>query len=190
MDRYTNRLPEFTSDVKRGHESGRRQIFFAATKGGHEKVERLLKEFDVPFVASSDELQAEMRALRSDNAALNRRLERLELERGALSAKPGPAPAASTTQADRPTLTVVKLKPRREPAPPLSTKVEVSEPDSETLEALNETPKDGAGTRRADSQDGRARVVLHPAEHSELVLLQVPQGRFRTPDYRIEVTAR
>jgi len=60
VDRYTNRLPEFTSDVKRGHESGRRQVFFAATKGGHEKVERLLKEFDVPFVASSDELQAEI----------------------------------------------------------------------------------------------------------------------------------
>src|SRR4051812_13151867 len=60
VDRYTNRLPEFTSDVKRGHESGRRQLFFAATKGGREKVERLLKEFDVPFVASSDELQAEI----------------------------------------------------------------------------------------------------------------------------------
>jgi len=60
VDRYTNRLPEFTSDVKRGHESGRRQLFFAATKGGREKVERLLKEFDVPFVATSDELQAEI----------------------------------------------------------------------------------------------------------------------------------
>src|SRR5262249_36944373 len=43
-DRYTNRLPEFTADVAR---SGRRQIFFAATKGGREKVERLLKEFGV-----------------------------------------------------------------------------------------------------------------------------------------------
>ncbi|MBV9188832.1 MAG: transcription-repair coupling factor [Acidobacteria bacterium] len=60
VDRYTNRLPEFTSDVKRGHESGRRQVFFAATKGGREKVERLLKEFDVPFVAASDDLQAEI----------------------------------------------------------------------------------------------------------------------------------
>ncbi|MGH3002910.1 MAG: TIGR02677 family protein [Gaiellaceae bacterium] len=54
-----------------------------------------------------------------------------------------------------------------------------------------ETPKDAAGARRADSQDGRARIVLHLAEHSkQLVVLQVPQGRFRTPDYRIEVTAR
>src|SRR5216684_3457757 len=60
VDRYTNRLPEFTTDVKRGHGEGRRQIFFAATKGGREKVERLLKEFDVPFVAESDALQAEI----------------------------------------------------------------------------------------------------------------------------------
>jgi transcription-repair coupling factor (superfamily II helicase) len=60
VDRYTNRLPEFTTDVKRGHSASRRQIFFAATKGGREKVERLLKEFDVPFVAESDELQAEI----------------------------------------------------------------------------------------------------------------------------------
>jgi transcription-repair coupling factor (superfamily II helicase) len=55
VDRYTNRLPEFTGDVKRGHESGRRQIFFAATNGGREKVERLLKEFDVVFVDDAGE---------------------------------------------------------------------------------------------------------------------------------------
>jgi transcription-repair coupling factor (superfamily II helicase) len=55
VDRYTNRLPEFTNDVKRGHGSGRRQVFFAATKGGREKVERLLKEFDVVFVDDTGE---------------------------------------------------------------------------------------------------------------------------------------
>ena len=43
--RYTNRLPDFATDVGR---SERRVFFFAATKGGAEKVERLLKEFDVP----------------------------------------------------------------------------------------------------------------------------------------------
>jgi transcription-repair coupling factor (superfamily II helicase) len=42
--RYTNRLPEFATDVAK---SGHRLYFFAATKGGAEKVERLLKEFDV-----------------------------------------------------------------------------------------------------------------------------------------------
>jgi len=50
-DRYANRLPDFATDVKRGRESRRRQIFFAATNGGREKAERLLKEFDVPYVA-------------------------------------------------------------------------------------------------------------------------------------------
>jgi transcription-repair coupling factor (superfamily II helicase) len=48
-DRYTNRLPEFTTDVLRAREDNRRQVFFAATKGGAEKAERLLKEFNVPF---------------------------------------------------------------------------------------------------------------------------------------------
>lgn len=48
-DRYANRLPDFAADVNRGRSDGRRQIFFAATNGGSEKAERLLKEFDVPF---------------------------------------------------------------------------------------------------------------------------------------------
>lgn len=54
-----------------------------------------------------------------------------------------------------------------------------------------ETPKGAGGGRRADSQDGRAWIALHPPGH-ELppVVLSVPQGRFTTPDYRIEVTPR
>ncbi len=43
-DRYTNRLSEFATDVRN---ESRSQFFFASTKGGVEKVERLLKEFDV-----------------------------------------------------------------------------------------------------------------------------------------------
>jgi len=43
-DRYNNRLSEFTNDVRAEE---REQFFFAATKGGVEKVERLLKEFDL-----------------------------------------------------------------------------------------------------------------------------------------------
>ncbi|HEX3583635.1 MAG TPA: CarD family transcriptional regulator, partial [Thermoanaerobaculia bacterium] len=46
-DRYTNRLPEFTSDVQRARDDNKHQVFFAATKGGIEKTERLLKEFNV-----------------------------------------------------------------------------------------------------------------------------------------------
>lgn len=53
-----------------------------------------------------------------------------------------------------------------------------------------ETPRDAAGARRAESQDGRASIVLRPAEHPERIVLHVPQGRFTTADYRIEVRAR
>jgi len=53
-DRYTNRLPDFVSAV------GPRQLFFAATKGGREKVERLLKEFSVPFSTDGDALGEEI----------------------------------------------------------------------------------------------------------------------------------
>src|SRR5687768_15291849 len=43
-DRYTNRLTEFATDIKADdHE----KFFFAATKGGQEKIERLLKEFEL-----------------------------------------------------------------------------------------------------------------------------------------------
>ena len=45
-DRYNNRLSEFAADV---NADSRQQMFFAATKGGRDKIERLLKEFDVPF---------------------------------------------------------------------------------------------------------------------------------------------
>ena len=45
-DRYNNRLSDFPADVLR---SELQQVFFTATKGGREKIERLLKEFDVPF---------------------------------------------------------------------------------------------------------------------------------------------
>jgi transcription-repair coupling factor (superfamily II helicase) len=45
-DRYNNRLSDFPSYVRRSESE---QIFFTATKGGREKIERLLKEFDVPF---------------------------------------------------------------------------------------------------------------------------------------------
>jgi transcription-repair coupling factor (superfamily II helicase) len=45
-DRYSNRLSDFPADVLRNETE---RIFFCATKGGREKIERLLKEFDVPF---------------------------------------------------------------------------------------------------------------------------------------------
>ena len=60
VDRYTNRLSEFTTDLAAGHKEGRRQLFFGATKGGHEKVERLLREFNVPFTANGTQLASDL----------------------------------------------------------------------------------------------------------------------------------
>ena len=54
-DRYNNRLSDFPADVRR---SEHEQIFFTATKGGREKIERLLKEFDVAF--SENQIGAEL----------------------------------------------------------------------------------------------------------------------------------
>ena len=45
-DRWNNRLSEFPAEVLR---TEMQQLFFTATKGGREKIERLLKEFGVPF---------------------------------------------------------------------------------------------------------------------------------------------
>jgi transcription-repair coupling factor (superfamily II helicase) len=45
-ERYNNRLSEFPATVLKNESE---QIFFCATKGGREKIERLLKEFEVPF---------------------------------------------------------------------------------------------------------------------------------------------
>ncbi|HET7437442.1 MAG TPA: transcription-repair coupling factor, partial [Thermoanaerobaculia bacterium] len=55
VDRYTNRLTEFASDLAK---NDAQQLFFCATKGGREKVERLLKEFDIPF--ADETLSAEL----------------------------------------------------------------------------------------------------------------------------------
>jgi len=47
---FTNRLTEVAANLTDGHNAGRKQVLFVATRGGREKVERLLKEFSVPFV--------------------------------------------------------------------------------------------------------------------------------------------
>jgi transcription-repair coupling factor (superfamily II helicase) len=54
-ERYNNRLSEFPASVQR---SELQQVFFTATKGGREKIERLFKEFDVPF--SEDRIGSEL----------------------------------------------------------------------------------------------------------------------------------
>src|SRR5207237_7091506 len=50
----------FAYDLNEGHNKGRHQLFFTATKGGREKVERLFREFEVPFAGDAEELRDEI----------------------------------------------------------------------------------------------------------------------------------
>lgn len=93
-------------------------------------------------------LRAELRAMREQQSRMGDRLERLERSTsvsrarstappaGASAtpseAKPGAKPQESAVQV--PDLTVVKLKPKNEPAPSLSTRVPVTEPDDDQVE--------------------------------------------------------
>jgi TolA-binding protein len=92
-------------------------------------------------------LRAELRSLREQQVRMGERLERLERSASVLRARPSQAPASSQApvpaSAPRPEtaariavpdLTVVKLKPKSEPAPPLPTEVPVVEPDTEQVE--------------------------------------------------------
>ncbi len=95
--------------------------------------------------ADMDALKAELRTMREQQARLNERLERLERSTAVSRAKAAqpqasnakaPASSAKAAPAEVPDLTVVKLKPKDDPAPPLPTKVAVVEPDPEDLEAF------------------------------------------------------
>jgi TolA-binding protein len=92
-------------------------------------------------------LRTELRSMREQQARMGERLERMERSTSVLRAKPSQAPAAVPAQApvpaptpqpgarlDVPDLTVVKLKPKAEPAPALATRVAVVEPDSDQTE--------------------------------------------------------
>lgn len=92
--------------------------------------------------ASSNELMVELRALRADNARLEKRLEKLEQEKAvtrvvAPVTRPSAPIAAEPERAtgkEVPQLTVVKLKPRG-PAK-LDTAIEVQEPAESEMDAL------------------------------------------------------
>lgn len=100
--------------------------------------------------AEHTELLASVRALRAENARIEARLESMEAalkgtpapRAAAASSKPTPGAAASSGSTataprdDVPALTVVKLKPKKEAAPKLSTEVEVVEPPVAIVEEL------------------------------------------------------
>jgi len=58
--RYFNRLSELPSALAGGREQGRQQVLFTSTKGGREKVERLLTEFSIPFADNAVRLGPDM----------------------------------------------------------------------------------------------------------------------------------
>jgi tol-pal system protein YbgF len=93
-------------------------------------------------------LKAEVQALNERNAELSRRLDRLD-EGNALIAAGG---AGSTPNRDLPTLTVVKLKPRIEPAPRIEVTVPVIEPSKEAVEELITAAPEPRETRLTSSR--------------------------------------
>jgi TolA-binding protein len=123
-------------------------------------------------------LKAELRAMREQQARMGERLERIERSSAVIRARPAQAPAASSPQApakapasqaapssstshvDVPDLTVVKLKPKGEPAPALPTKVAVVEPDSEQVELfVSSSPEPSEPA----SEQGRAPSPVNTA---------------------------
>jgi tol-pal system protein YbgF len=87
------------------------------------------------------DVKAELRAIRDENSRLERRMTRLEslASLGAPSRGAGTGTSSVSSSAlpkALPDLTVVKLKPRREPAPKLDTRKPVVEPDPEAVETL------------------------------------------------------
>lgn len=108
------------------------------------------------------ELKAEVRAMRDTQARLEKRLERLELHASVAQARASAAPAreASATSAPAapartfttPDLTVVKLKPRNDPAPALPTRVAVVEPSSDDMEMFISPAAEDDSSSAADPE--------------------------------------
>lgn len=94
-------------------------------------------------------MREQLVAVREAQRRMEQRVERLEEDASvarvrrstpspAGAASPGGAPASEEAGAVVPELTVIKLRPRREPAPALDTKVAVVEPDPDAVVALVE----------------------------------------------------
>lgn len=118
-----------------------------------------------------DALKAELRTMREQNARLGERIERLERSSAVSRTKPAQAPASngaaskaqtpaasSASAAEVPELTVVKLKPKADPAPPLPTKVAVVEPDQDDVEAFVSSSPESAEPASAPSPANTAAL--------------------------------
>ncbi|WP_434380693.1 tetratricopeptide repeat protein [Melittangium boletus] len=135
-------------------------------------------------------LKAEVRALRETQSRLEKRLERVELHasvRQARAAQDAPAPASSATapvsalasapagpSLQTPDLTVVKLKPRFEPAPKLPVKFAVVEPSTEDMEIFIANGSDDADASPPDSapEEPTLNPVLEAAFEQAMAALR------------------
>lgn len=121
--------------------------------------------------AEHTEVLASLRALRAENARLESRLDKLETDQrsgrpvaaapraelpksefGSIAPKPGTP--NETPREDLPSLTVVKLKPRKESPPKLPTAIEVVEPAPEVI--TNESAIAIANADEADASENTA----------------------------------
>jgi TolA-binding protein len=106
-------------------------------------------------------LQASVKQLQDENLKLASRVDTLETERAAIRAGATGAAAAPSALAaatvptpagsEIPSLTVVKLKPKPDRAPPLDVRTPVSEPEEELLSALNRSSPASAADAPADA---------------------------------------
>jgi TolA-binding protein len=117
------------------------------------------------------ELKAEVRAMRDTQARLEKRLERLELHASVSQARASPPPARESSAApasspardfSTPELTVVKLKPRNEPAPSLPTRVDVVEPSPDDMEMFISSGSEG---------DSDSESAAEPREQLDATIL-------------------
>jgi tol-pal system protein YbgF len=97
-------------------------------------------------------LRVEVRALRATNERMEQRVSRCEDRQAVARA----APEAEAPAQEMPELTVVKMKPRANDAPPIDTSTEIQEPIAEELVDL--------GRRRATARDDDAPEVAETTE--------------------------
>ncbi|MBI3185773.1 MAG: tetratricopeptide repeat protein [Myxococcales bacterium] len=98
-------------------------------------------------------LKTQVQALKDQNARIEKRLDRLELREAVRSR---PASSERKPKEEVPSLTVVRLKPKPNAAPKISTSVEVVEPMSEELEALSPPPQEPERGDEVDLAQGEA----------------------------------
>lgn len=115
---------------------------------------------DVASRAEVTELRNELRAERARASRMERRLELLETQRAISGSS---AAAAYGDSVEVPTLAVVKLKPKLEPAPRLDTRTSVVEPSLDVVETLRTVAEE------RDADEPAEDPVLVDAEYEQSV---------------------